>query len=1233
MKKFTLLFILNLSLLTFNSQNLKAQYVTIPDANFVTWLTTNYPSCMNGNQMDTTCSGIVNATYAYINIGANSLSGIQYFDNLTQLYSLNNNLGTLPPLPNSLSYLQCTSNNLTSISSLPNNLLYFYCGYNQLTSLPALPASLSLLHCVENQLTSLPTLPSSLHVLKCTGNQLTTLPALPNFMGVLECSQNQLTNLPALPDSLNYLNCDTNNISCFPPFSTYISYIQLDANPFTCLPNYIPSMSTNSLLKPLCVSTDLVNNPNGCIEGSTTGIIGMVYKDNNNNCAYDVNDVPIQNVGVKLFDTNNILMAETYTLSNGFYSFSAVNGTYIIVIDTLNKPYKVTCQYPGIDSTVTLSTTNSLALNINFAVACKPGFDIGVASINSFNNFRPGQSTWLRISIRDFALFNNLNCLSGISGQVTVNITGPVKYVVNPNGSVPFSYTQNQVVFNVSNFTTNSYWDNSFYYFLLLETDTTAQLGNQICINVSVTPTAGDYNLSNNNYIQCFTVVNSHDPNDKMVDSTNVLPGYQNWLNYTIRFQNTGNAPAINIKLLDSLNTNLDLNTFEVVNGSHQNTVYLSNNVLQFRFPNIQLPDSTTDSRGSNGFIQYRIKPKANLAIGTIIPNKAYIYFDYNAPIITNAVTTTFNGLPPNQPSAFINYTDTLCAGTNNVLFNVANDANATYTWSYSGSGATITPNGNAASINFSSNATSGILAITPSNINGSGTARSMAIVVNQLPTAQSISAMGNTTFCAGNSLILMGNLGGTWSSGATTADITVTQTGNYSVTTTNSCGSVTSNEIAVTVNSLPIAQTILAMGSTTFCEGNSVMLMGNTGGTWSSGATIADITVTQTGNYSVTTTNSCGSVTSNTIAVTVNPLPTAATISAMGSTTFCQGNSVMLMGNTGGTWSSGGTSAIINVNQTGNYFVTTTNNCGIDTSNIIVVTVNTLPTAAAISAMGNTTFCEGNSLLLMGNTGGTWSSGGTSASINVNQTGNYFVTTTNNCGSVASNTIAVTVNPLPTAATISTIGNTTFCEGSTVMLMGNIGGTWSSGGTAASINVNQTGNYFVTTTNNCGSVVSNTITVTVNSVDTSVTVGNDTLFANAINASYQWLQCNGNYIAISGDTNQTFTPTQLPASYAVVVTQNSCVDTSACYPIIITSLPNQDKEGAFILIPNPATSQLIVDNGQLKIGTITIQNTLGEIVYTKTNCNTIETIDASGFSKGVYFVLVNKKSLKFVKE
>jgi uncharacterized repeat protein (TIGR01451 family) len=177
---------------------------------------------------------------------------------------------------------------------------------------------------------------------------------------------------------------------------------------------------------------------------------------------------------------------------------------------------------------------------------------------------------------------------------------------------------------------------------LLFLTDTTAQADDLVCVNVSVSPFAGDNNPQNNAYTSCYSVVNSYDPNIKAVWPEDVEPGFDGYFNYTVYFQNTGNAPAFNIRIADTLDTQLDLSTFEVVNYSHDMLTYLHGNVATFRFNNIMLPDSTTDFEGSIGFVQYRIKPLSDLPVGTVIENTAHIFFDFNEAIITNTTENLF---------------------------------------------------------------------------------------------------------------------------------------------------------------------------------------------------------------------------------------------------------------------------------------------------------------------------------------------------------------------------------------------------------------------------------------------------------------------------------------------------------------------------------------------------------------------------------------------------------------
>ncbi|MEM7161910.1 MAG: T9SS type A sorting domain-containing protein [Bacteroidota bacterium] len=142
-------------------------------------------------------------------------------------------------------------------------------------------------------------------------------------------------------------------------------------------------------------------------------------------------------------------------------------------------------------------------------------------------------------------------------------------------------------------------------------------------------------------------IVCAYDPNDKQVFpigeyETHVIPN-DTTLEYFIRFQNTGNFPAQNIWVRDTLDPNLDLTTFSFKAASHNvNTIlYPESRMLEFYFPDIMLADSVNNEPESHGFVSFTIKPKEELMEATLIKNKAEIYFDFNAPIVTNEVFNT----------------------------------------------------------------------------------------------------------------------------------------------------------------------------------------------------------------------------------------------------------------------------------------------------------------------------------------------------------------------------------------------------------------------------------------------------------------------------------------------------------------------------------------------------------------------------------------------------------------
>ncbi|MBL0317531.1 MAG: T9SS type A sorting domain-containing protein [Flavobacteriales bacterium] len=141
------------------------------------------------------------------------------------------------------------------------------------------------------------------------------------------------------------------------------------------------------------------------------------------------------------------------------------------------------------------------------------------------------------------------------------------------------------------------------------------------------------------------TMLCAFDPND-IQEHTGYTPSLfvngSNTLEYTIRFQNTGNYLATNVVIENALSNLLDWSSIHIVASSHNMESHVTaDGALVFTFNSIMLPDSTSDFSGSQGFVRYNITPVAGLAAGTLIPNDAAIYFDLNPAIITNTVQNT----------------------------------------------------------------------------------------------------------------------------------------------------------------------------------------------------------------------------------------------------------------------------------------------------------------------------------------------------------------------------------------------------------------------------------------------------------------------------------------------------------------------------------------------------------------------------------------------------------------
>ncbi|MFN8153760.1 MAG: T9SS type A sorting domain-containing protein [Bacteroidia bacterium] len=354
-------------------------------------------------------------------------------------------------------------------------------------------------------------------------------------------------------------------------------------------------------------------------------ISGKAFADINSNGIQDSNEPSLP--GKKITEQ-----------STGRFSFSQANGHYSVsVLDTGNftvstpsmlwyspSPATHSANFTGINQTDSLN---------DFAFQPIGTYDDVCVTITPLGAFRSGFTATYQISYGNYGTttiaptvyFFPDNDVTFQSATVTPSQITPDSVIWSLPAMLPFQTGSIIVTVNV-----------------------TTGLPNGTLINSSahIEPYATDDNPSCNNSNWEVYTTGSFDPNDILVNEdtlTTTQLSTAPWLEYIIRFQNTGNDTAFTVKILNPIDTNkLDISSIEFVNASHPvniNWINYQRN-MEFKFENILLPDSTTNEPLSHGFVRYRIQPKTTLNAGDTIPNFAAIYFDFNEPVITNTAQT-----------------------------------------------------------------------------------------------------------------------------------------------------------------------------------------------------------------------------------------------------------------------------------------------------------------------------------------------------------------------------------------------------------------------------------------------------------------------------------------------------------------------------------------------------------------------------------------------------------------
>ena len=354
---------------------------------------------------------------------------------------------------------------------------------------------------------------------------------------------------------------------------------------------------------------------------------GKVFWDTNQDTVFNEGERGISSNKVSLFaDEEEIL--STFTDQFGNFRLYISEGDYEVRAQALNTCWEETYKEP-----IPINFTEVLDQSLEFPMILE-----GEGS--SFIGSSSHAPTRCGFTVRFFQKIINDGCMPSY-GSVSFTLDEKIKQFFDPG--IPHIIEGNMIkILNVDLLPGESF---SFNY--LVEIPGVEFLGEYLNNTLAYNYDLIDGTLSDLEFSDSFTsqIQCAYDPNDKLAfpdrredyDKQYVL---DEAIQYTIRFQNTGTDTAFNIRLVDTLSTNLDLRTFKPIDASHGYILNLDevNRVLEIRFDNVLLPDSIVNEPSSHGFFTFLIHPIADLDEFTPIHNKAEIYFDFNPPIVTNTV-------------------------------------------------------------------------------------------------------------------------------------------------------------------------------------------------------------------------------------------------------------------------------------------------------------------------------------------------------------------------------------------------------------------------------------------------------------------------------------------------------------------------------------------------------------------------------------------------------------------
>ncbi|GAA3620157.1 T9SS type A sorting domain-containing protein [Flavivirga jejuensis] len=361
-------------------------------------------------------------------------------------------------------------------------------------------------------------------------------------------------------------------------------------------------------------------------------IIGKVTNDYDSSGCDDMNNPIIKNLMITSSDGVNSY--STFTLPNGLYNLNVGEGTYTTTVSgTLPNYY-------GANPSEHEFTFDGIGTTEfgDFCIEAEQEVHDLEVQLFPLLEVRPGFETKYLLTYKNVGT-------TVLEGEVNLNFNESALNFIEAS-EAPSSILSGELTFNID--TLLPFESNSIQANFLVEPPPTVNIDDLFVTSAHGTITGEDDFLENNEFILEQVVIGSFDPNDiQVIEGSKILvEDLDDYLHYIIRFQNTGTASAINVKVINELDSNLNWESFQILETSHSADIQITNGEFAtFTFNDINLPDSNTNEEGSSGFITYKIKPNSNLQISDSMLNTADIYFDFNQPITTNTVMTTVTEL------------------------------------------------------------------------------------------------------------------------------------------------------------------------------------------------------------------------------------------------------------------------------------------------------------------------------------------------------------------------------------------------------------------------------------------------------------------------------------------------------------------------------------------------------------------------------------------------------------